>query len=351
MKKILVVEDNDILLDNTSEILSLSNYQVFSASNGKQGIELALANKPDLILCDIMMPVLDGYAVLHMLRMNPEFQNTPFIFLTALSEQKELRKGMSLGADDYIIKPFDPNDLLITIENRLKRAELTRSIILQECIDVNNQNIDCDSEKLLLDFVEGRHIDIYKKRQRIFSEGNHPIRIYYVVKGKIKIFKRNDLGKEFIVKIINKGEFFGYAPVFENSVYKENADALEDSEIAAIPRNEFEELIHSKTEVSRQFLKMLAIEVTEKENQLLHIAYASLRKKVAEALLAVHKKYQQLSGSGDISLSRENLAAIAGTATESLIRTLTDFKAEKLIDVKDGKVCILNIKKLEQLTN
>jgi CRP-like cAMP-binding protein len=96
---------------------------------------------------------------------------------------------------------------------------------------------------------------------------------------------------------------------------------------------------------------MLAIEVTEKENQLLHIAYASLRKKVAEALLAVHKKYQQLSGSGDISLSRENLAAIAGTATESLIRTLTDFKAEKLIDVKDGKVCILNIKKLEQLAN
>jgi CheY-like chemotaxis protein len=154
MKKILVVEDNDILLDNTSEILSLSNYQVFSASNGKQGIELALANKPDLILCDIMMPVLDGYAVLHMLRLNPEFQNIPFIFLTALSEKQELRKGMSLGADDYITKPFDPNDLLITIENRLKRAELTRSIILQECIDVNNKHIDCDSEKLLLDFVE-----------------------------------------------------------------------------------------------------------------------------------------------------------------------------------------------------
>ena len=104
MEKILIIEDNENIRENTAEILDMTNYKVFSAENGKIGVEVALQENPDLILCDIMMPVLDGYSVLHMLRKNGSTRNTPFIFLTAKSEHDDFRKGMELGADDYIMK-------------------------------------------------------------------------------------------------------------------------------------------------------------------------------------------------------------------------------------------------------
>jgi CRP-like cAMP-binding protein/CheY-like chemotaxis protein len=350
MKKVLVIEDNKEILENTAEILELSNYHVLTAENGKVGIEKALVNKPDLILCDIMMPELDGYGVLHVVQNHPELQHTPFIFLTAKTDPADMRKGMSMGADDYIPKPYDPTDLLNAIEGRLKKAELIRREISEGGNSPHKFVTILEGEQKLHEFVDGRHLDFYKKRQRIFSEGNHPIRLYYVQKGKIKIFKMNDEGKELIIHIVNEGEFFGYTAMFENSVYKENADALEDSEIAAIPKNEFEELLYSHPEVSRKFIKMLASDISEKEEQLLHIAYNSLRRKVADALLSVYKTYNA-APDGDIYLSRENLAALAGTATESLIRTLTSFKAEHLIDIKDGRITILNYPKLERMIN
>ncbi len=350
MKKILVIEDNKDILENTAEILELSNYKVYTALNGKLGIELALAHQPDLILCDIMMPELDGYGVLHIVQKNPDLQQIPFIFLTAKIEREDVRKGMSLGADDYISKPFDPTDLLSAIEGRLKKSDLIRQTISDGLKGVNELITIVGGEKALNDFVEGRHVDKYKKRQRIFIEGNHPIRLYYVQKGKVKVFKTNNEGKELIVKIANEGEFFGYVAMLENSVYKENADALEDSEIVAIPRHEFEELLNQNAEVSRKFIKLLASDVTEKEEQLLHIAYNSLRKKVADALLTMQLTYKN-SIEKQIDITRENLAAIAGTATESLIRTLTDFRVEKLIDIREGKIIILNGERLEHMAN
>src|SRR3954468_16685244 len=116
MKKILLIEDNDDIRENTAEILELANYKVFTAENGKAGIEQAMKTKPDLIVCDIMMPVLDGYGVLFALHKNLEFQNIPFIFLTAKTERSDFRKGMEAGADDYITKPFDATELLTAID-------------------------------------------------------------------------------------------------------------------------------------------------------------------------------------------------------------------------------------------
>ncbi|MFL5787069.1 MAG: response regulator transcription factor, partial [Flavisolibacter sp.] len=119
MKKILVIEDNQDIRENAAEILELSHYKVFTAENGLRGVETALAQKPDLILCDIMMPEMDGYGVLHMVQKNPELKSTPFIFLSAKTEQSDIRKGMGMGADDYIPKPFTATDLLTAIESRL----------------------------------------------------------------------------------------------------------------------------------------------------------------------------------------------------------------------------------------
>lgn len=351
MKKILIIEDNQDILENTAEILELSNYKVYTACNGKIGVEKALANKPDLIVCDIMMPELDGYGVLHMIQKNPDIDQTPFIFLTAKTEQSDIRKGMALGADDYILKPFDPTDLLNAIEGRLKKSDLIRQKVSAGLKGVNDLISIAGGDQALKNFVDGRHLDKYKKKQRIFSEGNHPVRLYYVQKGKVKIFKTNDDGKELIIQIVNEGEFFGHIAMLQGGIYTDNAETLEDSEIAAIPQNEFEELMNCNPEVSRKFIKLLANDIAEKEEQLLRIAYNSLRRKVADALLTVQKKFKASPDQFNINLSRENLAAIAGTATESLIRTLTDFKSEKLIEIKDGKISILNQEKLERMFN
>src|SRR5690554_6564305 len=124
MKRILLIEDNPEVRENTSEILSLANYDVIVAPNGKVGVELAQHQKPDLIICDIMMPEHDGYGVLHILSKNEGTAGIPFIFLTAKTEKADIRKGMNLGADDCLTKPFDDTDLLNAIEARLRKMAL-----------------------------------------------------------------------------------------------------------------------------------------------------------------------------------------------------------------------------------
>ena len=123
MKSVLVIDDNADIRDNTAEILELAGYKTFTAENGKRGVEVAQKEKPDVIVCDIMMPELDGYGVLHLLRKNKETESVPFIFLTAKTERSDFRKGMEMGADDYITKPFDDCELLSAVEVRLKKAE------------------------------------------------------------------------------------------------------------------------------------------------------------------------------------------------------------------------------------
>jgi CRP-like cAMP-binding protein len=163
--------------------------------------------------------------------------------------------------------------------------------------------------------------------------------------------ENNEDGKELILKIVNEGEFFGYIAMLENSLYRESADALEECEIAAIPRSEFEELLHGSPQVSQQFIRLLAKDILDKEDQLLRIAYNSLRRKVADALIAAQERFRKGLERLPITLTRENLAAMAGTATESLIRTLTDFKSEKLIDIQDGQISIIQYEKLARMMN
>ena len=153
MKKILVIEDNIEVRENISEILELSDYKVITAENGKKGVELALKEIPDLIVCDIMMPELDGYGVLHLLNKHIETYGIPFIFLTAKSEKTDLRKGMEMGADDYLTKPFDGIELLNAIEIRLKKTDSIKKHAAKNNEDVSafiNEVKQAGSVQLLL---------------------------------------------------------------------------------------------------------------------------------------------------------------------------------------------------------
>ncbi len=352
MKKILLIEDNADIRENMSEILELAGYEVISAENGKKGVELAIEQLPDLIICDIMMPVLDGYGVLHMLHKNDKLQHIPFIFLTAKSERSEIRKGMEMGADDYITKPFDGTELLNAIESRLKKAALLRDDFSNNLNGINALISITAGENYLQELKENRSTNKYKKKHIIYSEGNQPSRLYYILKGKVKTYKRNDDGKELIVGLYNEGDFLGYLPLLEGEAYRENAEALEDTELAIIPRSEFDELVRSNPVVMKKFIGILAQNINEKEEQLLSMAYNSLRKKVAETLVKLYRKYNSDHNTDFyIDLSRENLAAIAGVAKESLIRTLSEFKDESLVNLQNSRIHILNYKKLEEMFN
>ncbi len=123
MKKILVIEDEPEMRRNLVTLLRLEGFEPISAAHGREGVELALERHPDLILCDVMMPELDGYGVMRRLHDEPATMNVPFLFLTARGEQADVRGGMNLGADDYLVKPVDRLDLLRAIRTRLARAE------------------------------------------------------------------------------------------------------------------------------------------------------------------------------------------------------------------------------------
>jgi DNA-binding NarL/FixJ family response regulator len=123
MKKILVIEDEPEMRRNLLTILKLEKFQTAGAANGRDGLDAVNREKPDLILCDVMMPELDGHGVLDALRKSEETASIPFIFLTAKGEKEDLRNGMNLGADDYLTKPVARLDLLEAINARLRRSE------------------------------------------------------------------------------------------------------------------------------------------------------------------------------------------------------------------------------------
>lgn len=351
MKTVLLIEDNEEIRENMAEILEMSGYKTVVAADGKQGVAMAFDCNPDIIVCDIMMPELDGYGVIHMLHKNPTTQNIPFIFLTAKAERAELRKGMELGADDYITKPFTGTELLNAIESRLKKNDLLKQEIAAGLEGLNTIIQYANGKNIMQVLAEEGNINKFKKKQIIYQEGNHALRLYFVQEGMVKTYKTNDDGKELVTGIYKQGDFFGYIAILERSTYKETAEVLEDCEIAVIPKESFENILYNNPDALKKFVELLAKNVSEKEQQLLGLAYNSLRKKVANALLTVFSKFSAKGHSAPIDISRDNLATIAGTAKESLIRTLSDFKDEKLIDIQKGDIVILDEKKLKNLAN
>lgn len=346
MKKILLIEDNPEVRENTSEILALADYEVITAENGRVGVELAQKENPDLIICDIMMPELDGFGVLHILSKKPETARIPFIFLTAKAEKTDIRKGMNLGADDYLTKPFDDTDLMNAIEARFRKSALQNKAYESTSEGLDKFIKDAQQVLNLKDLAKDRKVKQYKKKSEVFSEGDSPNYMYFIKSGNIKTFKSHPDGKELITNLYKENDFFGFEPLLENSPYKESAIAMEDSELIAIPAHDFITLLHGHPDVSASFISLLCKKVSDKEAQLLHLAYNSVRQRTAEALLKV---WQMKNTKELINVSRDDLAKLVGTASESVIRVLSDFREEGLIEIKGGKINILQPAKLEKV--
>lgn len=349
MKNILVIDDNADIRENTAEILELAGYKVLTAENGKKGVDIAIKQKPDVIVCDIMMPELDGYGVLHLVRKNKEMQNIPFIFLTAKTERGDFRKGMEMGADDYITKPFDDIELLNAVEMRLRKAEILQQQYVTGAPGINQFIKDVKESGLIKQLADQYDTHSYAKKQTIYEESKRPRYLYYIVTGKIKAFKTHEDGKEYITDLFGGGDFIGYSAIIEDKNYDDSAVVLENAEIMQVPKDDFLQMIYNDISIAAKFIRLITQNVKEKEERLLNLAYSSLRKRVAKALVDIHTKFNTTQGGQLNEISREEIAQYVGTATESLIRTLSDFKAEKLIEIKEGKIIIPDPTRLKNL--
>ena len=293
-----------------------------------------------------MLPDFDGYKVLQMLEEGPSTKSIPFIFLTAKAEKSEIRKGMNLGADDYLTKPFDKTDLINAVEARLKRNEFLRHTYSR---DMNGlMQFIGEAKRFQLHELDTSKYGIkkYAKKADIYKEGEASGPVFLITQGKVKTWKMSSEGKEFVSGILSPGDFFGYISVLENKPYSDSATAIDEVELAVVPQSDFISLITYNQEVSAGFIRMLANNISEKEERLLGLAYNTVKARTASALFSLYTKLQP---EGVIKISRDNLAGMVGTSPESLIRTLSDLKTEKVIETDGKEIRITNPEMLQRI--
>lgn len=341
--KILIIEDNQEMRENISEILELAGYNVHSAPDGLAGIQEARQFRPELILCDIMMPNLDGFGVLKILQQDEGLKTIPLIFLTAKAEREDFRKGMNLGAEDYLLKPFEDSDLLEVIDKKLKKYQdlsLNRTSRILTGLIQFTEFEKLQSVQELIQSTSPREI---VKKSKIWQQQDNINHIYYLEKGTIKEVIDTVGGKEFILEFYSAQGFAGLRYLFQ-SKYPSYAEFLETSIVRIIPKKSLEEIIlkdnlltsflHYTNSITQDYIQRLSIN-----------SFGNVREKVAFHLCHLSSKLNLST----IHLSREDLAGYCGIAKETLIRTLTEFKDEKLIKLNQDGLVIMQQQKLISL--
>lgn len=347
MKTILLIEDDTALRENTAELLELSGYKVFTAPNGKIGIEKAKKENPNIIICDIMMPEIDGYGVLEEVSSNEKTRNIPFIFLSAKTEHKEIRKGMDMGADDYLTKPFEEDELLSAVESRLAKASILamREKELDESEDEGNPR---NLNQLKNFFCDEGEVSSYKKGETIYKTGGHSNSMFLILKGVVKTHTMDANAKELITGLYKADDFLGFTSFEDNIPYNETATTVEETEVVGISKKYVKDILKKSQDVSLELMNLLTDNLSEIKQQLLKMAYSSVRKKTAATILQfvdiMNKKPD-----APLRISRNDLATTAGIATESLIRTLSDFKKDGIIEIEGRDIRIVKLDRLREI--
>jgi CRP-like cAMP-binding protein/CheY-like chemotaxis protein len=331
------------------ELLTMAGYEVLMAFNGKSGIAMAQAEQPDAILCEVFMPEMDGFSVLVVLSKQAETATIPFVFFAHTYHKADIRKGMELGADDYLSRPFSDVQLLNALAVRIRKRE-NQLDYFKNTYRIDQNKPLYQQGKLALELLKDQSIQRkIKKKQILFYEGDKVIGIYYVRKGAIKVTKIAQDGRELTVRIHSTGDYIGLHNLYNEHTHTDNAEAMSDCEISILPIQEFEKLIEHHPEMASKFIHLLSQESSKTEEHLIRIAYDSVRKRIANSLISYFKTYCPHGES--IHLSRNELANISGTTPETVSRTLTDFEQEGLIRKDQNRIVIINAEKLHYLKN
>lgn len=351
MKSVLIIEDDMVLRENTAELLELSHYHVITAPNGKVGVALAKKKLPDIIVCDIMMPELDGYETLKRLSKYDTTKHIPFIFLSAKIEHSDVRKGMDMGADDYITKPFEEDELISAIESRLAKAAILKDLKLSST--ATEKEIHKDEIKTLNDlkiFFDDQGTSFYfEKDAIIYREEDHSNYIYLVHKGTVKCHQIDEQGKALVTALYKEDDLFGYSTFIDNQPRRETATAIERTELQAVSASEFNDILSNNHKVALEFIQLLSDDLLEMKHQLLDMAYGSVNRKTAATILKFAETINR-KPEDPIKISRSDLASVAGIATETLIRALTSFKKQGLIKSEGRNIRVLDLERLKQMS-
>ncbi len=342
-KKILLIEDDMTVRENTAEILELSDYEVQTASDGLKGVEEAKRFKPDIIVCDIMMPELDGYGVLENLSKDPQTRFIPFIFLSAKTDHKDIRKGMDLGADDYLTKPFEEDELISAIESRL-----AKTAILQQRQDNQPKQSNLSNFEELKKHLKSYDLKSFEASEVVYDSHKGSNYFYMVDKGVVKTYLIDENGKELITALYKTEDVFGDFTFKQNSS-KEIAECLEPTDLYCIPKADFKRFLDSNTKMLYDIIDVLDHNLQDTKNQLLDMAYSSVKRKTAQTIILFTERLKR-NKLRQIRISRADLAAVAGIAQESLIRTLSKLKKEGLIEIEGRNIKVLDFEKLEQIS-
>ena len=349
MKKVLIIEDDTILRENTAELLELSDYNVITASNGKIGIKKAKETLPDIIISDIMMPETDGYEVFRVLSKNNATKFIPFIFLSAKTERKDVRKGMDMGADDYITKPFSEEELINAIESRMAKVAILKDEHGKYQSLTKNKEDEINSiNDLKIFFNENWTPFSYKKDELIYREGDNSNFIYLITKGVVKCYKLNEQGKELTTDLYKEGDLFGYSAFAQNITFQETATAIKDVDLVCVTKSELKEVLNKNHKVALALIQLLSNNLSGTKNQLIEMAYSSVHKKTASTIIRFAEKLNPRT-EDSIIISRYDLASVAGIATETFIRTMTNFKKQGLIEMEGRNIKIINLQKLQEI--
>ena len=349
MKKVLFIEDDTVVRENTAELLELADYEVITASNGKSGVAIAKQEKPDIVICDIMMPEMDGYGVLQELSKDPETQHIPFIFLSAKTEHKDIRKGMDLGADDYLTKPFEEEELISAIESRLAKVAILNKMRDNKTSEPETNESKINSLNELREVVKNYEEQNYKGGETIYEEGKQSNHFFFVDKGVVKSHRMDEYGKELITSIYKEGDFFGNTSFHKHTPFEEYATAMEETRIYAVSKDELKEILINNSAITLELIDVMGNNISGIKEQLLEMAYGSVRKKAARTILLFSQKIRR-HPTQSIRISRSDLASVAGMASETLIRTLSDFKKEGLLEIEGRNIKLLDVEALKRIS-
>lgn len=326
---ILIIEDNDKIRKATAAFLEQADYNVLQAANGKTGLKMAL-HSPDLIICDIMMPKMNGYSLLYMLNTNPEIANIPFLFLTSKYESEKATSANT--------------DILASIESLMdnKVKELTvkskRLKFLEKIIKESGLN----KSKISASFKLIR----YHKKQIIYYEGTSANGLYLIIKGHVKTINLSGDGKEIFTGIFGCEEFLGVKGVLNNELFLETAETMDETTVCFIPSEKIHELVNISEQIRAKLVKLLSHNQAEEES-LSVLANVSVRKRMAGVLLRLAK--QSSDARYGVNISNNELAMLVGMTEETVTHTLSDFKTEGIIDKSDDRILLLDSIRLLRL--
>ncbi len=344
MASILLIEDNPEIRESMAEILTLSGYDIFKASNGKLGLSIARTEKPDLIICDVVMPELDGFGVLSLLAKDPSTQSIPFIFLTSKLEGQDLRKGMNLGADDYLTKPFELSELLQTIELRLQKATVRQAPQKAESL-ANPVGSNEKYQKQFEDWSQQFEERIFSPEQVIMAAASHPVFLYRMTEGVVLLQQEATMDRHYIREILPPPTLLGFAAFCRQEAQSEQIVALNQVKAQLIPTQAMTQYLQKEPAIMQYFLQMLAAQILNQQKIQAAYAFASVRKKVALSLSRLHKVFADQ----EIEFSRERLASFASVSRGALMRVLAEFREDGLISTDNSKLQILAPETLDQI--